>query len=158
VTARFQSVYISSRFPLSRLGFHVRSSAQLARIYRPAFALQQHRQSPVSIAHPGTGQLSYPHPQLHLRITPALVAIDPASDPDQPARSVFAQLVTFPYRGNELAASGGLQTFFESTSCNMCLSRVRSATNVFSLRFSSRNCRSSRRSLNPNPAYRRRQL
>jgi len=41
------------------------------------------------------------------------------------------------------------------TSCRMCLSNVRSATMPFSLRFSSRSCRSSRTSFNPNPPYRR---
>src|SRR6476646_6429521 len=53
----------------------------------------------------------------------------------------------------QLPPARGLQGFFRSTSCNMCLSRVRSATNPFNRRFSSSSCLSRLSSLTPIPAY-----
>src|SRR6476646_5504925 len=53
----------------------------------------------------------------------------------------------------QLPPARGLQGFFRSTSCNMCLSRVRSATNPFNRRFSSSSCLSHLSSLTPIPAY-----
>jgi hypothetical protein len=108
-------------------------------VYPPAFAPQQHRQPPVSVSDSGPGQLPQPHPQLGLGIAPALIPIDPARDADQPARALLAQLVALANLAHQLAPRHGLQAFFDSTSCSMCLSSVRSATSVFSFRFSSRN-------------------
>src|SRR4029077_19965684 len=51
----------------------------------------------------------------------------------------------------QLPPARGLQGFFRSTSCNMCLSRVRSATNPFNRRFSSSRCLSRLSSLTPIP-------
>src|SRR6266481_3625107 len=103
-------------------------------VYAPTFSPQQHRQSSITVPNP------------------------PTRDAHEPASSLFTQLIRLSYLTHQLAPLRGLQAFFESTSCKMCLSNVRSATIPFSLRFSSRNCRSSRNSCNPSPAYRRFQL
>src|SRR5258705_8604340 len=50
------------------------------------------------------------------------------------------------------------QNFFLTTSCRMCLSKVRSATSCFSFRFSSSKSRNRRSSLTPIPPYFRFQL
>src|ERR1700719_2025322 len=127
-------------------------------IYAPTFSPQHHRQSSITVADPRAGQIPQPHTQFALRIATALVAIGPTRDAHQPASSVFTQLIRLSYLAHQLATLDGLQAFFESTSCKMCLSNVRSATIPFSLRFSSRSCRSSRSSCNRRPAYRRLQL
>src|ERR1700739_2439197 len=124
-------------------------------IYMPTFSPQQHRQSPITVADSGGSQIPQSHSQLRLGIATALITIRPARDAHQPASAQFIQLIRLSYLAHQFAALGGLQAFFESTSCRMCLSNVRSATMLFSLRFSSRSCRSSRTSFNPNPPYRR---
>src|ERR1700730_15222467 len=127
-------------------------------IYPPTLSPQHYRQSSISVPDPRGGQIPQPHAQFALRIATALITIRPTRDAHQPASSGFTQLIRLSYLAHQLATLDGLQAFFDSTSCKMCLSNVRSATIPFSLRFSSRSCRSSRSSFNPNPAYRRFQL
>ena len=122
------------------------------RVYYPTFSAQHYGQPAVSISHSDTGQLSESKTKRHLRILLALVAVRPTCDSDQPTSTAFGQLVCLPHLRDQLPTCCGLQTFFDSTSCRICLSSVRSATNVFSCRFSSRNCRNSRNSLTPTPA------
>ena len=119
----------------------------------PTFSPQQHRQSAITIADSRTSQIPQPHTQLALAIAPALIPIRPTRDSDQPASAQFVQLIRLSYFAHQFAALGGLQAFFESTSCRMCLSNVRSATIPFSLRFSSSNSRSRLSSLTPIPPF-----
>jgi hypothetical protein len=114
-----------------------------------------HRQSPISASDSRGRQIPHPDAQFGLRISTALVTIRPTRVAHQPASLVLTQLIRVAYWAHQLATLGGLQAFFESTSCKMWLSNVRSATIPFRFRFSSRSCRSSRSSFNPSPAYRR---
>src|ERR1700730_1303017 len=127
-------------------------------IYPPTLSPQHYRQSSISVPDPRGGQIPQPHAQFALRIATALITIRPTRDAYQPASAVFTQLIRLSYLAHQLASLGELQVFFESTSCKICLSNVGSATIPFSLRFSSRSCRSSRSSCNPSLAYRRLQL
>jgi len=54
---------------------------------------------------------------------------------------------------DELASSSRRQSFFDRTSCKMCLSRLRSATSCFSCRFSSSSCFRRLNSPTPRPPY-----
>src|ERR1700691_652118 len=122
------------------------------RVHPPAFTPQHHRQPPVAVTRPVAGEIAQALPQFVLGIATALILVDPARDPRQPTSAAFIQLVRLTDAAYQLPPRRGLQAFFDSTSCSMCLSSVRSATSVFSLRFSSRNWRSSRSSFNPTPA------
>src|SRR5262249_37106983 len=121
-------------------------------VYLPAFPSQHHRQPTISVACPCPGQFPQSHAQLSLLIAAAFVSVRPTSDSDQPAGALFTELMRLAYFTHQFPARRGLQAFFESTSCKMCLSSVRSATSVFSFRFSSRCWRSSRNSFRPSPA------
>src|SRR6185437_6368545 len=120
-------------------------------VYLPAFMSQHHRQPSGTVTRPVAGQLAQALPKFALRIATALILVDPARDAHQPTSAAFIQLVRLADAAHHVPPRGGLQAFFDNTCCKMCLSRVRSATSAFSLRFSSRNWRSSRSSLNPTP-------
>jgi hypothetical protein len=108
----------------------------------------------IAVTSSRAGQLPQPHSQIGLAVPPASITIRPARDPDQFAGSFLTDSIRLPHTRHQLPACRRLQAFFDSTSCKMCLSRLRSATKVFSFPFSSRNCRNSRSSFNPNPAKR----
>src|SRR5215469_7675900 len=123
-------------------------------VHLPALAAEEHSQPPITVANSGGGKFSQTHPQIDLWVTATLVAIDPTGNPDEPTGPPFAETICLAHVPYQFAPHGGPQTFFDKTSCRMCLSNVRSATSVFNFRFSSRSCRSSRNSLTPTPAYR----
>src|SRR5438045_1292560 len=77
-------------------------------IYLPAFPPQHHRQSPISVASPCSGQLPQSHAQLGLVIAAAFVAVRPTSDSDQPAGTLFAELMRLAYVTHQLPACRGL--------------------------------------------------
>jgi hypothetical protein len=54
--------------------------------------------------------------QIGLVLAPALIAMDPSCDSDQPASAFFAELVRLADRTHQRAPRRGLQTFFDSTS------------------------------------------
>jgi hypothetical protein len=69
------------------------------------------------------------------------IVIDRPLQFQHPTGSSFRDLKTTAQKLRLSPLAHRLQNFFRSTSCNMCLSRVRSATNDFSFLFSSSNCR-----------------
>jgi hypothetical protein len=107
-------------------------------VYLPALASQQHGQPPITVANSGGGKLPQTHTQIELRITATLVAVDPTGNPGEPTGPPFAEIISLAHLPHQFAPDGGPQTFFDKTSCRMCLSKVRSATSVFNFRFSSR--------------------
>src|SRR5208282_1927945 len=116
-------------------------------VYLPAFALQHHRQPPISIAHAAAGQFAQAHPQRVLRITMMLIWESRPVYRNQPRHAPLAQLVDLFGPLGKLATQARLYNFFWTISCRMCRSRLRSATSLFNLLFSSRSWRSSRSSL-----------
>src|SRR5882672_5724398 len=110
----------------------------------PALALQQHPDLPIAITDSDLGDLANPRPKSGLRFAPALVSKCRFRDHGGAASSPL----THPVRAAQVVHHGpaarGLQNFFESTSCNMALSRLSSATSFFSLPFSSWSCFSCR--------------
>ena len=75
------------------------------------------------------------------------------AEPDHPAGPPLAHPVGFLDMLDPLLHLGWLQNFFENTSCNICLSIVKSATSRFSCRFSSSSCLRRRSSETPSPSY-----
>src|SRR5579885_505873 len=104
----------------------------------PSFALQQHRQPAIAIPHPRRGQLLQPRAQRNLRIATWPIPQCSSRHFHQPRRTTLAdsERVVHPMRGFSPAA--WLYSFFEITSCRMCLSSAKSATSRLSLSFSSR--------------------
>jgi len=109
------------------------------RIYRPTLASQQHCQPSIAVANSAPGQFAQPHAQFVLRIAATPIPMGPARNQHQPAGTLLAHLVRLANTADQLATNCGLQTFFDRTSCKMCLSKLRSATSNLSFWFSSRN-------------------
>src|SRR4029077_13295772 len=124
------------------------------RIHLPTFSSQPHRQTPGGIAHGRRRHLAQTPPQ-HFIEPPNFLPIQPArpSQPHQSGYSTLPDLIRLLGPLPQLPPQPGLYSFFDTISCRICLSRLRSATSRFNRPFSSRSCRSSRSSLTPNPAY-----
>ena len=82
------------------------------RVHRPAFALEQHRQSPVALAHTAPGQLPQSHAQGLLRIAMVRVAQGSPLDRNQPPHSPLAQGVDRLHPLRQLASRTRLYSFF----------------------------------------------
>src|SRR5215216_7966242 len=121
----------------------------------PAFAHQQRVQAFVTVTHTRCSQVFQTQSQFCLRISPVAIVIDGPLQFQHPTGSSFRDLKTTAQKLRLDPFAHRLQNFFLSTSCSMCLSRVRSATSAFSFLFSSSNCRSRVSSAIPMPATRR---
>ncbi len=124
----------------------------------PAFALQQNVETPISEPRPGLGKLSQPASQSLLRVGFAPLVVRAPLQLEEPTRPLNADRIPVPGLVDQLALARGLQSFFAKASLRIWRSRLRSATKPFSLRFSSRSCRSSRNSLELRPPNFLRQL
>ena len=67
--------------------------------------------------------------------------------------ALFFSIAAIAQTSATLNRSSILLPFFDTISCRICRSKLKSATNRFSRPTSSRNCRSSRNSLTPTPVY-----
>ena len=128
------------------------------RVHGPAFTLDKNMHTPVAAAYPRLADILDLQLQLGLLATPGLVDIVRAVDFQHRACTPDRNLPVRLDRVDKLALAGRPQSFFESTSCSMALSRDRSATIRFSLAFSSSSCRSRFISEGIKPAYFLRQL
>jgi transposase len=88
-----------------------------------------------------------------LPIRNALVTHRRTPDTDHFAGSPLAELVSDLQPLHQSPLADGLQNFFESTSCSIFLSRLRSASSCLSFWFSSSSCFNRRTSATPRPAY-----
>src|SRR5262249_36552318 len=122
-------------------------------IVTPAFAPQQDVDARKTVAHPRLGDLF--HPLSHRPIVTRLVhiTIDAAMQKYGRTGTPLRDPILRQQHHCQLPASAGLQSFFLSTSCSICLSSVRSATIRFNCEFSSSNWRSRRSSTGPSPLY-----
>jgi len=121
------------------------------RVHHPALTSQQYRQAPGAKTNTRRRQLLQAHSQGKLGIPPMLVAQAWPANAHQTSGLPFAVVKTLTDPGHQRTPHCVLQTFFESTSCRMCLSRLRSATGRFNRLFSSRSCLSFRNSETPSP-------
>src|SRR5690348_8273997 len=114
--------------------------------------------APIAVAHPRLGDLSDPGLQMRPVRAAALVVVgrpfctDHATSSPDRDRPGAAQII------DDLPPPAGRHSFLLITSCSIALSRDRSATNFFSLLFSSSSCFSRFISEGSNPPYFFRQL
>ena len=110
------------------------------RVHLPTLAPEKNRQPAIAIAWTRQGELSKTHPKRCLVWGLALVSMGtpgPAGD----AHRVSLTHTQLRLKGVNLPTPlGWPQSFFRSTSWRICLSSVRSATKLFSRRFSSSSC------------------
>ena len=104
----------------------------------------QHPNLPVAVADSGLGHLPNPQTKCGPRLLRALVPKSGNRNPRHFAGTSLAHLVHATQVVHYWAAARGLYNFFASTSCNIVLSKLNSATNLFSLPFSSWSCFSCR--------------
>jgi hypothetical protein len=117
----------------------------------PSLPPPQHVQSPLAVAHPDRREFPKTQPD-GSRIPPATpIPICPPVKPFDLACLSFANLVRSDQMPGEPAPGRRLQTFFDSMSCNIFLSSLRSATIPFSLRFSSSNAAAGEARRSPSP-------
>lgn len=128
------------------------------RIDGPAVTLQQDVNTTVAIPHPCLAYIPDLQLQFGLLATLGLVDIKSPIDLQHGASAAHRNLPVCLDRVDKLAFAGRPQSFFDSTSCSMALSRDRSATIRFSLAFSSSSCRKRFISEGISPAYLLRQL
>src|ERR1700722_18526997 len=120
-------------------------------IDHPALPAQQDVDSEIAIAHPGLSKIVDAQPQCCLVGLGRTIANRRPIDAERDATAPFAHSVGRLNLPHEFAPPTRRQSFFDSTSCKMCLSRLRSATNCLSLRFSSSSCFRRRSSPVPSP-------
>ena len=103
----------------------------------PALPTQQHEDPAEAIADARGSDLLDPLKQWVIMFLLGLVVPRRAALFDYVAGAAHTDAVTVDQMAHERLALRGPQSFFDSTSCNMTLSRLRSATSCLSLRFSS---------------------
>ena len=119
----------------------------------PALSQQQHMDTSVSIAYAHPGHLPNPFSQYGLSVLHRFVSLGITVYLQHRAHAPLADGVLLQKVFRCLFAVDRPYQFFESTSCNMALSKLRSATSFFSLAFSSSNCLSFFMSLGSMPPY-----
>ena len=123
-------------------------------VHEPPFPTQEHPEPRISELHPTGRQVSKSYAKLGPRITPAPVTVGRSGKPKNPASSAFSHPIRHLHLPHQNTLHRGPHSFFESTSCSIFLSRLRSATSCLSFRFSSSMIRSRRSSAMPSPANR----
>jgi hypothetical protein len=97
---------------------------------RPAFAVQQHADLVVSVAHSCLSDFADTHPQLNPWIAAVAIVIRPARHAQNPARMPFTrpqQLI----RRSTIGPRRRFAIFLESTPCSIEISSTNSATSFF---------------------------
>lgn len=80
-------------------------------------------------------QIPKPNPQRRPVVSHALVSMARPGNSQHLASTTLADLMSHLQPFHQHALTSGLQTFFDKSSCNIRLSRDRSATNCLSFRF-----------------------
>gem|GEM_PF-5078137 len=130
--------HVTARTPLAKVQalFSIKSLHSLV-VHGPAFPSEQYMNAPVAVAKPDRRDLFHPLARSCLVVTDWSVAMRRTIKAHRRTAAAFAHPVAVLEPQNDPAPSSRPQTFFASTSCSIDLSRLRSATNRFSLRFSS---------------------
>src|SRR5690242_8865303 len=106
-----------------------------------------------AVAHPRLGNLFHPLPHRPIVAWLVQVTIDRALQKYSRASAPLRDPILRQQHTRQLPPLAGLQSFFLSTSCSICLSSVRSATIRFNCAFSSSSCRNRRSSTGFRPPY-----
>src|SRR5208283_5619428 len=101
-------------------------------IHLPAFSLKQDMYTLITITHPGHCQITYPYPESSLLIFSAVVLISGSAKMKHITCPPCTYLVTHLQYFNLFSLLSRLKGFFRSTSCSICLSRLKSATSCLS--------------------------
>ena len=118
---------------------------------RPAFPTQQDVDPEIAIPYPRSRQIADAQQQRCLVAADRLVPDRRTLKAKRSTAPPFADSLDRLDIGDDLTPTSRRQSLFDSTSCRMCLSRLRSATSCFSFRFSSSSCFSPRSSHVPSP-------
>ena len=146
------------RKPVSTFRDRALSRLRPLRVHPPAFPAQEHMNASIAVAHAGSGNLLDPFDQLCLTGSTRAIVVGRSLDRQRTASTSNAHPPGRTRMVYHLALPGRLQSFRRMTSCNIALSRDRSATILFSLPFSSSRTRSRLISDGVRPAYFLRQL
>ena len=123
--------------PLQRQAFFRVQPIHQVLAHIPAFAVQQYADLTVSVAYSCLSNLADSHPQLSPWIEAASIPVGRSWQAQNTTSMSFAYLKA-PYKTlHHRSTPRRLYHFFESTSCNIALSSVSSATSFFKRRFSS---------------------
>jgi len=123
------------------------------RIDRPTLPTQQDMDAPIPVAYPGLGDLLDLQLENGLIVAAGPVMVGRSPGPQHTTRAADADLPVGSNLINKRPAASRPQSFFDSTSCNIALSRLRSATSRLSLPFSSSSCFNRFISEGISPAY-----
>ena len=141
--------------PTSRaLAFFAGQPVDKLLVHHPPFTPQGDPELLIPVVDSGRHQVSTSNAKLGPRITPAPVAEARSGKSQHPAGPTLGNPIRHLHLPHQNTLHRRPQSFFESTSCNIFLSRLRSATNCFSFLFSSSKVRSRRNSATPSPANR----
>jgi hypothetical protein len=119
----------------------------------PAFPLQHHVHPAVAVMDARGCNLFDARKKRRRVAGNRAVPVQRARHVEQRASLGQAHAVAVTQLVNQRALAGRLQSFFDSTSCSIALSRLRSATSRLSFAFSSSSCRIRRSSEGPTPPY-----
>lgn len=118
----------------------------------PAFALMQHMQAAIAVAHARLNQFIQAKPERRLRVAHGSMALESPSETARLTRPTLRNRTSLAEMPNHFATTNGLHFNFRRASCSMILSRIRSAISRFSFEFSSSSCFCRRISATPIPA------
>ena len=122
-------------------------------IHRPSFPLQQPMKPATAKLHASGCKVTQTNSSLCPIIGCAPVAITRSWATHQTAGATFGHFASEPQFIPQSSPSTGIQSVFDRTSCSIFLSRLRSATSCFRLRFSSSTCFNRRSSATPRPSF-----
>ena len=120
-------------------------------IHMPAFPPQQHGQAPIAVAHIACPPVrASDAAELHRTLSGSCTRSVPDRQLHDPRRVSFTDSIGLLRPARQLPTRG-LTGFYDTISCRICRSRLKSATNRFGRPISSRNCRSSHQLAPPHP-------
>jgi hypothetical protein len=120
-------------------------------IIRKTLPAKQHINAPETVSDPCGCDLTHAHTQQLVPLVLVSVIKHRSGQHHTPTGSAYRSPVVVDHPQCQLLSNGRFHSFFFNTSWSICLSRLRSATNCLSWRFSSSNWRSFRSSLVPRP-------
>ena len=148
----------AERFRLGRLLLRLRPLLAIDPVHalmvvHKTLPSQKDIDAPEPVPDPDRGNLVHAHAQQFVVAPFPLIIKNALVQQYQPAATLDGNIIFHPYIIDHPALSGRPQNFFFSTSCKICLSRLRSATSFFSCEFSSSRFLSLRSSETPRPPY-----
>src|SRR5215468_11926274 len=119
----------------------------------PTFTAKQHMHAPIAVANPRLADLLDPSFEHGLSGAARLVVVGGRVEQQHPTGPSDRHIPLPTHLVHQLALPHRPQSFRRMTSCSISLSRLRSATTLRSLLFSSSSCFSRRISVGSSPSY-----